>query len=114
DRARPLWELYLIHGLQDGNVGLLTKIHHAAVDGMSGAEILTVMLDLNPEGRAPPPADASPPDREPGELEMLGRGLLGAPRYLRRVIQALPSTLPNLEDTPIVGDIAGAKTLGRT
>jgi WS/DGAT/MGAT family acyltransferase len=114
DRARPLWELYLIHGLQDGNVGLLTKIHHAAVDGMSGAEILTVMLDLNPEGREPPPADASRPDREPGELEMLGRGLLGAPRYLGRVIQGLPSTLPNLEDTPIIGDVPGAKLVGRS
>jgi WS/DGAT/MGAT family acyltransferase len=100
--------------LQDGNVGLLTKIHHAAVDGMSGAEILTVMLDLNPEGREPTPPDASRPDREPGELEMLGRGLLGAPRYLGRVIQGLPSTLPNLEDTPIISDVPGAKLVGRS
>src|SRR5512135_3810620 len=56
DRARPLWELYLIYGLSDGNVGLLTKFHHAAVDGMSGAEIMGVLLDLSPEGREPPPA----------------------------------------------------------
>ncbi|MGO9750989.1 MAG: wax ester/triacylglycerol synthase domain-containing protein [Solirubrobacteraceae bacterium] len=39
DHARPLWEMYLIDGLRDGNVGMLTKVHHAAVDGMSGAEI---------------------------------------------------------------------------
>src|SRR3989440_5365652 len=45
DRARPLWELYLIHGLQDDQVGLLTKIHHAAVDGFAGAELLRVLLD---------------------------------------------------------------------
>jgi WS/DGAT/MGAT family acyltransferase len=113
DRARPLWELYLIHGLQDGNVGLLTKIHHAAVDGLSGAEILSVILDLTPEGREPPP-DNSRPDREPSDLEMLGRGLLGAPRYLGRVVQGLPSTLPNLEETPIFNDIPGAKLVGRT
>ncbi len=114
DRARPLWELYLIQGLQDGNVGLLTKIHHAAVDGMSGAEIMSALLDLTPEGREPPPPSDSEPDREPGELEMLARGLLGAPRYLERVVRALPSTVPNLEDAPILGDLPGAKTLGRT
>ena len=113
DRARPLWELYLIHGLSDGHLGLLTKVHHAAVDGMSGAEIMGVLLDLRPEGReAPPPGP--PPDREPGEVEMLARGLLGVPRYLGRVLRSLPSTLSNLEDTPIISDVPGAKTLGRS
>src|SRR4051812_33565390 len=81
DRSRPLWELYLIHGLTDGNVAMMTKIHHAVIDGVSGAEIMGLLLDLAPEGRElpepPPPAD----DREPGEMEMLGRGLLGVPRY---------------------------------
>ncbi len=114
DRTRPLWEVYLIHGLQDGHVALLTKIHHAAVDGMSGQEILSVLLDLTPEGREAPAADDSPPDREPGDLEMLGRGLLGAPRYFGRVVQALPSTLPNLEDAPLINEVPGARMLGRT
>lgn len=113
DRARPLWEVYLIHGLRDGRVALMTKIHHAVVDGISGAEIMGVLLDLSPEGREAPPPDHSPGDREPSELEMLARGLLGAPRYAQRVLRALPSTLPNLEDTPILGDIPGAPTLGR-
>jgi WS/DGAT/MGAT family acyltransferase len=45
---------------------------------------------------------------------MLARGLLGAPRYLQRVLSATPSTLPNLEDTPILRELPGAKTLGRT
>jgi WS/DGAT/MGAT family acyltransferase len=114
DRSRPLWELYLIHGLREGHVGLLTKIHHAAVDGMSGAEILAVLLDLSPEGREAPPAADGAAERPPSELEMLARGLLGAPRYWQRVLRALPSTLPNLEDTPMLSDIPGAKTLGRT
>src|SRR5438477_168446 len=55
DRSRPLWEVYLIHGLRDRRVALLTKIHHSVIDGMSGAEILGVLLDLTPEGREPPP-----------------------------------------------------------
>jgi WS/DGAT/MGAT family acyltransferase len=114
DRSRPLWEVYLIHGLQDGDVAVLTKIHHAVIDGMSGAEIMGVLLDLTPEGRkAPPPLDRTP-DHEPSDLEMLARGLLGTPRYLQRVLSATPSTLPNLEDTPILRELPGAKTLGRT
>jgi diacylglycerol O-acyltransferase / wax synthase len=113
DRSRPLWELYLIHGLADGQVALLTKIHHAVVDGISGAEILGVLLDLTPEGRPAPEATNGAGDREPSTLEMLARGLAGAPRYWERVLRALPSTLPNLEDTPILGDLPGAHTLGR-
>jgi diacylglycerol O-acyltransferase len=113
DRARPLWEAYLIQGLPDGHVALLTKIHHAAVDGMSGAEIMGVLLDTSAEGRPAPPPIRLNSEREPGELAMLGRGVLGAPRYLQRVLSALPSTLPNLEHAPILGDLPGATTLGR-
>src|SRR5581483_9404656 len=113
DRARPLWEAYLIHGLTDDNVGLLTKIHHSAVDGMSGAEIMSVLLDLAPEGREAPPFDPSKTEGEPSGLSMLARSLMGTPRYFERVMRALPSTLPNLEDAPILNDLPGAKVVGR-
>src|SRR5919107_5307760 len=71
DRARPLWELYLIHGLESGMTAMLTKIHHAVIDGMSGAEIMGLLLDLAPEGRElpdAPPASASV-DQKPSQLE---------------------------------------------
>jgi WS/DGAT/MGAT family acyltransferase len=117
DRTRPLWEVYLIHGLPDDQVALMTKIHHSVIDGVSGAEIMGVLLDLAPEGRELPPGTEAngsrAADREPSQVEMLLRGLAGTPRYWQRVITALPSTLPNLEDTPILGDIPGAHTLGR-
>ena len=113
DRSRPLWELYLIHGLRDGLVAVMTKIHHSVIDGMSGAEIMGVLLDLAPEGRNAPPEAEIHSDREPGELEMLMRGLLGAPRYVERVARALPSTLPNIGDVAVLAQIPGVPTLGR-
>src|ERR687896_111565 len=75
DRARPLWELYLIHGLESGHVAMLTKIHHAVIDGMSGAEIMGLLLDLSAEGRELPDAPDQVGERFPGDLELLGRGL---------------------------------------
>ena len=113
DRSRPLWELYLIEGLESGLSAVLTKIHHAVIDGMSGAEIMGVLLDLSPEGREiDAPATNDDDGSAPGGLEMLGRGLLGVPRYPLRALRALPRTVPNIEDTPFAA-LPGAGMLGR-
>jgi WS/DGAT/MGAT family acyltransferase len=60
DRAKPLWETYLITGLRKGRMALYTKVHHAAIDGVSGTELLTLLYDLTPEPREMPPADFTP------------------------------------------------------
>src|SRR5712692_4093015 len=65
DRGRPLWEIYLITGLARKRAAVYTKIHHAAVDGASGTELLTVLLDLTPAGREPPPAEPFRPEKPP-------------------------------------------------
>ena len=111
DRARPLWELYLISGLESGAVAMLTKIHHAVIDGLSGAEIMAVLFDLEAEGRH---VDGTmpPPERGPSDLEMLARGIAGLPLYPVRALRSLPSALPNLDETPF-GAIPGTQTVAR-
>jgi diacylglycerol O-acyltransferase / wax synthase len=114
DRTRPLWELYLIHGLEGGRVAMLTKVHHSVVDGVSGSEILSVLLDPSPEGREIPPADGPPPsERVPTELEMLGRGLAGLPRQPWRALRSVPTAVPNLIALPGANAIPGVPTLNR-
>ena len=78
DRSRPLWELYLIHGLPEGRVALLTKVHHAVVDGVSGNEILRSCSTPRPRARRSRRAAVRRfGERVPGDLEMLARGALG-------------------------------------
>src|SRR3954464_13803460 len=113
DRSRPLWELYLIHGLEDGHKALLTKIHHSLIDGLSGAEIMGVLFDLAPEGRELPEPSENGSDRKPTDLEMLTRGLMGIPKYPLRILRSLPRVLPNLDESPVFAGIPGTSAVAK-
>src|ERR1700748_725860 len=65
DRSRPLWEIYLITGLAKKRAAVYTKIHHAAVDGAPGTELLPVLFVLPPAGRNLPAAEPYQPERPP-------------------------------------------------
>jgi WS/DGAT/MGAT family acyltransferase len=87
DRRRPLWLSYVIEGLAGNRFAVLTVFHHAAVDGASGMELLTLMLDEHPEGREiPPPDEPWQPDRVPSDLGLLARTSLGLVRKPARAV----------------------------
>lgn len=115
DRTRPLWEAYLITGLSRKRVAVYTKVHHAAIDGVSGAELLTVLLDLSPEGRDLPPAPAFAAEAPPNRLGVGARAVarlalrpLEATRLVSEALRAAPALVPTVG--PALGRLLG---LGR-
>ncbi len=82
DMRKPLWEAYVIEGLDNvtgvppGAFGLVTKFHHAAIDGVSGAEIAMAIHDLGPQAVPREATSDWQPDRVPTDLELLGRSAI--------------------------------------
>ena len=79
DLSRPLWELWLVEGLEKGGFGLVAKIHHCMVDGVSGVGVMTALLSPAPQS-AVEAAPAWRPRPSPGMLTFLGDGLEGGAR----------------------------------
>jgi diacylglycerol O-acyltransferase / wax synthase len=112
DRTRPLWELYLITGLAGDRAAVYSKIHHAAVDGVSGTELLTVLFDLTPAGREPPAAEPFQPERPPPRPVLAARAairLAWRPVQTIRITNELVRLLPTLASpaSTLVGEILG-------
>jgi diacylglycerol O-acyltransferase / wax synthase len=96
DRTRPLWELYVIDGLANNRVAMLTKVHHAAIDGMAGVELLTTLLDTDPKGREiTAPSSAWKGENPPSVGELAARTAVNyvknPPKAIRSQIKALQS-----------------------
>ena len=79
DRSKPLWEMWMVEGLEDNRFALISKTHHALVDGIAGVDLAKVLFDLSPvPARVPHPARPwqPAPRAERGELVAAARGMV--------------------------------------
>src|SRR4051795_12225381 len=81
DRSKPLWEVWLVQGLEDGRFALISKTHHALVDGVAGVDISTVLFDLAPVPAEPDPGEGGwTPNSEPSQAQLVSEGIKGLAR----------------------------------
>jgi diacylglycerol O-acyltransferase len=112
DRTRPLWELYLVHGIEGGRQAVYAKIHHAAIDGASGTDILNTILDVTPEPRVQePPDDLWEPEPLPGPIELAARGLAASAAQPFDILRTLPRALPHVADLPGASMVPGIQAV---
>jgi WS/DGAT/MGAT family acyltransferase len=118
DRNRPLWEIYLVEGLEGGRVGIVTKTHHAMVDGVSAVDIGTVILDSEPTPREVPEDDWKA-RKEPGLLSLVTGAVLEIATRPTAVLETARSAITDVRATADkVAEVAGgvlsqAKLLAR-
>lgn len=93
DRTRPLWELHVVEGLADGNIGVVTKMHHCAVDGVSGAELMVNLFDVDPAGRDLEPPEPREPEPVPSDVELVTYALASRARQQLSLLPLVGSTL---------------------
>lgn len=100
DLSKPLWELYLIEGLDQvegipaGSFALLIKFHHAAIDGASGVEIIQAIHDLEPDGSVDPPKEEWKPEDPPTTAELIWRAQTNAWMRPFEYAQLIAKTIP--------------------
>ncbi len=102
DRSRPLWEMYVIEGLDNvdglpaGCFAIMTKVHHAAVDGVTLLEIASSLHDLTPDAPAPVPDDVAPwsPEPVPSTIDLLTRAWVNTASRPMRLGRMMAAGIP--------------------
>ena len=97
DRRHPLWEIYVVEGVEGGKWALIAKAHHVMVDGIGGNEVLVNLLDLTPEVKpVDPPEEEWVPEPVPSDLRLLGGAVVANAVSPPRVIRGVAKTAGTL------------------
>jgi WS/DGAT/MGAT family acyltransferase len=114
DRTKPLWEMWVVEGLEGDRLAVINKVHHCMVDGVAGVDIMTLVLRTSPEHEIPDPAPFLPRPTPSGlELlrdEVVRRATL--PLQALRDVQSFAGKVDDLRHELLVRGRAAAKTLG--
>ena len=94
DRSRPLWDFWVIEGVENDAVVVVARMHHATIDGVSGSSLVTSILDLEPEPVHPPATEEWQPEHTPSDTELVRHALLS--RLRRPLPFAMAMATPNL------------------
>ncbi|MGZ4591768.1 MAG: WS/DGAT/MGAT family O-acyltransferase [Actinomycetes bacterium] len=98
DRTRPLWEMYLVEGLSDDRFAIITKTHHAMVDGVAAVDIGQVILDTSPDPRETP-EDTWRPSAEPSWVELVAGAMAETVRRPTAAVDAVRGGLNDVRAT---------------
>ena len=93
DRTKPLWELWMVEGLEDGRWGLISKVHHCMVDGVSATDLLTLIFDTSKEFSAAPAPPRWTAEPEPGLASVTMKGLARSVTEPIGRMRGLPASL---------------------
>ncbi|MEO3783237.1 wax ester/triacylglycerol synthase family O-acyltransferase [Actinocorallia sp. B10E7] len=108
DPKKPLWELWLVEGLEGGRWALIGKVHHCMVDGVAGMDLIASMFDLDPDAPQPEqPAEEWVPHPGPSSLRLFGEALVDNTLQPLRLVSSLPHLASSLGRTPQLLDYAG-------
>jgi WS/DGAT/MGAT family acyltransferase len=110
DRSRPLWEVYVIDGLHSGRWALLTKYHHATIDGAAGQLMLNILTDTDPDAPAPGPGPSWQPEPLPGNIDLLRRTVGNLASHPLRAVRVQARIVRQLADAAGIHSLSSAAT----
>jgi WS/DGAT/MGAT family acyltransferase len=90
DMAKPLWEVYLVEGLENDRWAIISKVHHCMVDGIAGTDLMQLIFDLDPDAKHDAPSKDWAARRSPSSVELVSGAVTEAVTHPLRQLMSMP------------------------